>query len=41
MITCPYEDLFPYINVAINEKWKTEWNEKNEKLNDINPDTPP
>ena len=41
MVECPYHDLFPYSNDAIHEKWITEWNEKNEKLKEIIPDTRP
>ena len=31
MIACPYQDLFPFINNAIQQKLNTEWNEKYEK----------
>ena len=39
MTACPNQDLFPYINDAIHDKWNTEWNENNDKLKEINPDT--
>ena len=41
MIACPYQDLFPYNNDAIHQKWYTEWNKKNDKLKEIKPDTRP
>ena len=41
MIACPYQDLFPYINDAIHQKWNTEWNQKNDKLKEIKPNTRP
>ena len=41
MIACPYQDLFPYINDAIHQKWNTELNEKNDKLKENKPDTRP
>ena len=41
MIACPYQDLFLYINDAIHEKWYTEWNEKNDKLEEIKIDSRP
>ena len=39
MITCPYLDIFPYINDAIHEKWNIECNEKDDKLKQISSDT--
>ena len=41
MIAYPYQDLFPYTNDALHEKWNTEWNEKNDKLKEIKQDTRP
>ena len=41
MIACPYQDLFPYINDVIHQKWNAEWNEKNDKLKEIKLDTGP
>ena len=41
VIACPYQDLFPYINDVIHEKWNVEWNKKNDKLKAIIPDTRP
>ena len=41
IIACPYQDLFPYDNDAIHQKWNAEWNEKNEKLREIKPDNRP
>ena len=32
MIAFLYQGLFPYINEVIYEKWKNEWNEKDDKL---------
>ena len=39
MIACPYQDLFPFISDAIQEKWNTEWNVKDDKLKENKPDT--
>ena len=33
------QDLFPYNNYAIHVKWSTEWNDKDDKLKDIEPHT--
>ena len=41
MIVCSYQYLFPYINDVIHQKWNTKWNEKNDKLKQIKPDTRP
>ena len=41
MIACPYQNIFPYINDSIHQKWNTEWNEKKDKLKGIKPDTRP
>ena len=41
MIAWLYQDLFPCIIDAIHQKWNTEWNEKNNKLKEIKPDTRP
>ena len=41
MIACRYQDLFPYIDDVIHQKWNTEWIEKNDKLKEIKPDTRP
>jgi len=41
MIACPYQDLFLYINDAIHQKCNAEWNEKNDKLKEVKPDTQP
>ena len=41
MLACPYQDFFPYNNEVIYEKWKTEWNEKNENLKEIKADIRP
>ena len=38
---CPYQDLFPYNNDVIHEKWNTEWKEKYGRLKEIKPDTRP
>ena len=37
----PFQDLFPYINDVIHERWNKESNEKNDKLKEIKPDTRP
>ena len=39
MIACPYQDVFPYIIDALHVKRNTEWNEKEDKLKEIEPDT--
>ena len=41
MTECPYQDLFPYIIDAMHEIQNTKWNEKNDKLKEIKPDTRP
>ena len=41
ILACLYQDLFPYINGVIYQKRNTEWNEKNEELKEIEPDTRP
>ena len=35
----PFQDLFPYNNDALHEKWNTKWNDKNEQLKEIKPVT--
>ena len=37
MIVCPYQDLFPYINDVIHQKWNNEWDKKKDKLKEIKP----
>ena len=41
MIACHYQDLFPYTNDVIHQKSNIDWNENNEKLKAIKPDTRP
>ena len=41
MIACPNQDIFPNIIDVIHQKWNTEWNEKNDNLKEIKPDTRP
>ena len=40
-IPCSYQDMFPFINDAIQGKWNTKWNEKYDKLKEIKPNTQP
>ena len=41
MKACPYQDLFPYINDVIHQKWNAVGNEKKDKLKEIKLDTRP
>ena len=41
MIARPYEDINPYTNDFIHQRWNTEWNKKSYKLKGIKQDTRP
>ena len=41
LIPFPYQNLFSYINDAIHQKLNTEWNQRNDKLKEIKPNTRP
>ena len=41
MIACSSQDLFPYIDDAIHEKWNTELTEKDDKLKEVKQDNRP